>query len=123
VRARACILFWLAALSFSCTRTQQSLELRVRLHGAQVLQIGTPVNIAGARVGEVISVLPLKFEESEVVFRIDDRKAVRRIPSDSTVSIYRTEPGEYFLNLDIHGKTGPAAKDNQWLSEAAGPQP
>ena len=122
MRARAGILLLLVALSLSCTRKPQSFELRARLHGAQALQIGTPVNLAGARVGEVVSVRPLQFEESEVVFRIDDRNPQVRIPSDATVSLHRVEPGQYVLNLDVRGKTGPAASNNQLLSEAAGRQ-
>ena len=118
MKVRACILLLLAAAPLACTSKPQSLELRARLHGAQALQIGTPVLLAGARVGEVISVRPVGFEESEVVFRIDNSKATR-IPSDATVSMHAVEPGEYFLYLHVRGKTGPPAANNQLLSEAA----
>ncbi len=121
MRARACIVLLVAAALFACARNLHSLVLRVRLHGGQKLQLGAPLEVAGVRVGEVISVRPLEFEESEVVFRIDDRHTNLRIPSDSTVSIYRAGLlGEYYLNLEVHGKTGPPANNNAWLREAAG---
>ena len=121
MRARACIVLLLAAGLFSCARNISSLVLRARLHNAQVLQIGNSVRIADKHVGEVISVRPLGLEVSEVVFRIDDRAAGDRIPSDATVSIERARPGEYFLSLEVGGKSGPVVKTDQWLKEAGQP--